>query len=288
MRATVVSFDRPYALGDGLGDLPRWDIDTIQWFERMGYDVSYVADLDLEAGAGVTQGHKLIVVSGHAEYWTSTMRDALTAARDTGISLAFLGGDDVYWRVRLLDSTLGSNRLVVCYRFTSLDPLSATSPGESTVRWRDPPLNQPEGVLLGAMYTGIYRGNLPLTFTAAAASLLAGTGLGPGSRVPGLVGTEVDAAYTPPQRALDQGVSVLATTFVAGHYTVQNECSACGHRQDTTLYDAVSGAHVFDAGTLQFVWGLDDASFIPGTPQTNDVSPAFQLFMTHLLTYLLS
>ena len=287
LRATAVSFDRPYALGEGLGDLPRWDVDSVRWFERMGYDVTYVADTDLESGTYATHGHRLIVVSGHAEYWSSAMRTALTSARDIGTSLAFLGGDDVYWRVRLQDSALGPNRVEVCYRFAALDPLSATSPGEATVRWRDPPLEQPEGALLGAMYTGIYRGNLPLTFTAAAAPWLAGTGLRPGSLVPGLIGTEVDAVYVPTTAALYHGVTVLATTYIAGQYTTQNECSACGHWAAATLYVANSGAHVFDAGSLQFVWGLDDASFNPTTTASGTVSPAFQLFMRHLVGYLL-
>src|SRR5579862_2876916 len=42
-RSYVVSFDRPYADASGLPDPLRfqYDIDTLRWLEREGYDLSY-------------------------------------------------------------------------------------------------------------------------------------------------------------------------------------------------------------------------------------------------------
>jgi hypothetical protein len=286
-RAYAVSFDRPYDRADGLGDLPRWDLNTLRWFERRGYDVTYTADVDLAVAPASLLRRQLIVISGHAEYWSTAMRAAIVAAQDAGVSLAFLGADDLYWHVRLQASALGSDRVVVCYRDASLDPLALTDPGEATVRWRDPPDNLPEGAIMGAMYGGIYRGALPLTFTAGATPLLAGTGLHAGSKIPGLIGTEVDAVYRPARTSLSLWTTVLATTYISGHYTSQNQCSACGNWAATTLSTTANGARVFDAGTLQFAAGLDTAGFGPAPPVHASVLQPFQQFMMNLLAYLL-
>jgi hypothetical protein len=286
-RAYTVSFDRPYSGAAGLGNFPMYDQSTLEWFERMGYDVSYIADSDLGTLGAALDHHRLIVLSGKVEYWSTAMRAAITAARDAGVSLGFFGGDDVYWHVRLRTSALGANRQVVCYKSAALDPLAALDPKEATVRWRDPPLNEPEGTLMGAMYTGIYLGanGLPLKFAADAAALLVGTGLKAGDSLPGLVGVEVDAAFHP---AGDQPLHtlILATTFIPGHYTSQNVCSACGHTAAMTLYTAPSGARIFDAGTLRLAWGFS-TTVSPSFPATPRSAAAFQRFMENLIAYLL-
>ena len=82
------------------------------------------------------------------------MRKNATAARDAGVSLAFFGANDMYWHVRLTSSPLGLDRVVVCYKSATLDPLAASDPGAVTVRWRDAPLNQPEAQLMGEEYGG--------------------------------------------------------------------------------------------------------------------------------------
>ena len=44
---------------------------------------------------------------GHDEYRSTAMRQAATAARDRGINLAFLGGNEVYRLIRFADTPLG-------------------------------------------------------------------------------------------------------------------------------------------------------------------------------------
>lgn len=253
-RSYAVSFDRPYEDYGGLAQLAIYDIPLINWLERSGYNVTYDADFDLGiAGTSLTQ-HKLIVVSGHSEYWSTGMRTAVTVARDAGTSLAFFGGNDMYWHVRLQDSALGSDRIVVCYKDAALDPLASSQPSEATVRWRDPPLNQPEAAVLGGMYGGEVSGAAPLVLSDGSQQLLNGTSLTVGSAVPGLVGGEYDRIYP--------GLEPAPLTVIAASPLTCVPTSLCPPSQadvaDATLYTAPSGARVFDAATFIWSWGLSN------------------------------
>jgi hypothetical protein len=278
-RSLAVSFDRPYLLNDGLEDFPRWDYDIIRWFEREGYNVSYTTDVQLQEHGGLLLNHRLIVISGHAEYWSTEMRNAVTVARANGVSLAFLGGNDMWWHVRFQSSQLAADRVVVCYRYAQLDPLAKLDPSQATVRWSAPPINDPPGLILGGQYAGLHGGkSLALTFQQDAAPLLAGTGLAPGSQASGLIGGEGDAAFAPASGSLPSQIQILSSASVPGDPT--------GHVWNMTLYTAPSGAGVFDAGTLQFAWGLDNESWM--TPAHNYSSASFQRFTKNLLATLLA
>src|SRR5207249_5525189 len=70
--------------------------------------------------------------------------------------------------------------VTLVYKDAAADPVAASNPGDVTVRWRDAPINRPEGAVLGAQYIavldhGTTRFNLTVT-SAMPAALLAGTG----------------------------------------------------------------------------------------------------------------
>jgi len=127
-RAHEISFDRPYSEAGGAGYLPRWEAAFIRWQERNGHDVAYCADLDLEMHPEVVGGHRLLVLPGHHEYWTTPMRDTLDATLATGVSAAFLSANTIYWQVRLEASPLGPGRRIVCYKSQTADPITPTHP----------------------------------------------------------------------------------------------------------------------------------------------------------------
>ena len=81
------------------------------------------------------------------------MREAATAARDRGVNLAFLGGNEVYRHIRFADTPLGPNRLEINYKSFGEDPASRTDPREATPDWRQPPYPRPESVLTGNSYS---------------------------------------------------------------------------------------------------------------------------------------
>jgi hypothetical protein len=282
-RSYVVSFDRPYSDNDGLMDYVLYEYNMVRWLEQRGYNLSYAADLDNQLHPETLLNHRLILVSGHDEYWSTPMRDNITAARDAGVSLAFFGGNDVWWHIRLQSSPLGPGREVVCYRVASLDPETAVNPKEATVNWRDAPLNQPENALLGEGYSGIVAEPAPLVLSAGAAPFLKGTTLNVGSALPGLEAGEFDGVlqnnFTP------SSLIVLATSPVKCNSGL---CTDHKGVANATVYTAPSGAKVFDAGTFQWQWGLDNDTFDGTIPQRSYSNPDFQLFTEHLLAYLLS
>lgn len=222
--AYAVSLDRPlwdYDGDAGLGDFARYEINLVHWLERMGYDATYSADTDTDARGSLLLHHHLFIVAGHDEYWSTGMRQAAEAARNAGVSLAFMGANDIYWHVRLQAGPLGSDRVEVCYKpgtypGTADDPERKNHPGETTTEWRLPPLNQPEDAVMGEMYHGSAAGSFPLVLAQGAAPLLAGTHLAPGDAIPGLINSEYDAVYADTQSPpLGRGAGRVASAVRA-------------------------------------------------------------------------
>ena len=118
-RAVKVSFDRPLAdSGFGQGFL-SWGVNLVRWLERSGYDVTYATNIDTHANGGELLNHQAFFSPAHDEYWSKEMRDAVEAARDGGVNLAFFGANSAYTQVRFEPSTAGvANRVMVCYRWT--------------------------------------------------------------------------------------------------------------------------------------------------------------------------
>lgn len=284
-RATQVSFNRPYALGGGAGDLLNYDIHAIRWLERSGYDVSYTTSVDVSAQPASLLLHTTMVSVGHDEYWTKTERDGLEHARDIGINLAFLGANDGYWQARLATDQAGhQNRTLVCYKVATpnsdpsyawnasmrltLDPIYRTRPDQTTARWRDPALGRPENTLLGIMYEGTIF-SLPPQYTYlpdwSARSgdidpLEKNASIGPGTKISGgILGYAYDALADNGQTPINL-VILGQSTLVASDMQVRIA--------DTTYYRATSGALVFDAGSIWWSWGLDEFTF-PGADQPN-------------------
>jgi hypothetical protein len=191
-RAHEISFDRPYSEAGGAGYLPRWEAAFIRWQERNGHDVAYCADLDLEMHPEVVAGHRLLVLPGHHEYWTTPMRDTLDATLATGVSAAFLSANTIYWQVRLEASPLGPGRRIVCYKSQTADPITPTHPELTTCQWRLPPVKRPEALVIGQMYGHVVLTPADWVVVNSGHWLYAGTGVHDGDRFVSLVGQEYD------------------------------------------------------------------------------------------------
>ena len=105
-RAVKVSYDRPYAQTyNGANDFfPYADQSNVSFLERNGYDLDYTTSTDLHANGAQVASHKAFVSPAHDEYWSAPMRSAVTAARDSGTGLFWLGSNQVYWRIRFESS----------------------------------------------------------------------------------------------------------------------------------------------------------------------------------------
>jgi hypothetical protein len=262
--AAKVSFDRPY-MGDGTArdwgnSVFLWEIAFIRWMEKSGYDVTYSTDLDTHTDGSRLLSYRGFVTVGHDEYWSKPMYDAVVAARDAGVNLAFFSANTDYTQVRFESSSSGvPNRVMVCYRNATLDPIA--DPTLKTVNWRDQPLNRPEQTLIGLQSTSQvlwrqqYDGYASYVVTNSGNWVYAGTGFVDGDSAPGIVGYEADRAYsTYPQ---PNAVSGTYTLLSNSPYTTNQNLA---DHSNSSIYQAPSGAWVFAAGTIGWSRALDNFS----------------------------
>lgn len=257
VRAYKVSFDRPFD-GDGSEDYFGWEVYLVQWLEQQGYDVTYTTDVDIQANPNRLLSSKGVLIAGHSEYWTKQMYDAAQAARDSGVSLAFFGSNAIYWQARLEASPSGvANRVLVCYKIEEApnptDPITATNPALTTSQWRDPPVNRPEQTLIGVQFTSqtgnTWDDTVPFVVKNSANWLYAGSGLSDGTSIPGITGYEADRSWSTYRLPDNQSYTLLSQS----PYTNVNGAS---DSQNSVIYQALSGAWVFGAGTESWSWAL--------------------------------
>jgi hypothetical protein len=94
-KATEVSFDRPYD-GDGSGQFRYMEQPLLTLIEKQGLDINYLTDFDVDSNPQVFANTSTIVVGGHSEYWTQTMRSRFDEAVSQGKNLVVFGGNTGY------------------------------------------------------------------------------------------------------------------------------------------------------------------------------------------------
>ena len=274
-RAYKVSYNRP----DPSITFLNFQYPLVRFLERNGYDVTYFSGVDAARRGPEILRHKVYMSGGHDEYWSGQQRANVEAARDHGVNLAFLSGNEVFWKTRWEPSIDGSAtpyHTLVCYKETlagaKIDPSA-----EWTGTWRDarfsPPSDggRPENALTGTLYrvnsirndsiqVPAADGRMRLWRNTSVSSLPAG---GVATFAAGTLGYEWDEA--PDDAARPAGSFVMSSTTVVitdGTYLL-DEGGVYGNGTAThhlTMYRAPSGALVFGAGTIQWSYGLDDYS----------------------------
>ncbi|MGH8961958.1 MAG: N,N-dimethylformamidase beta subunit family domain-containing protein [Jatrophihabitantaceae bacterium] len=251
-RSYAVSFDRPYLAEDGAGEFLDRELPVLAQAEQLGLPLDYVTDIDIADVPDLFAGARAVISMGHDEYWSPGMRAAVTAARDAGTNLAFLGANAVYRRIRFASTAWGPDRLEINYKNEFLDPLLGKDNAQVTANWPSSPDPDPESSLLGAQYGCRLHGpNEPGVVADPSNWLFAGTHVHAVEQLPGLVGYEVDALqsrYTVPQH---MQVLLHSPTHTCPGNTPPYA--------DTTYYVAASGAGVFDAGTMDWACAAGDA-----------------------------
>ena len=129
-RATVLSFQRSNTLGFG---------GFYQWIDYQPYNINYIADSDLDDYTQI-QNAKLVIITGHSEYWTRQARLNIDKFVDSGKNLLMLSGNNMWWQVRYNKN----KNAMICYKDNngnpayddSVDPLGHTI--YSTVNWGTP------------------------------------------------------------------------------------------------------------------------------------------------------
>jgi len=289
-RAYKVSYNRPFTTrccSFPGGEVYSWifnaEYPMVRWLERNGYDVSYSTGVDADRRGAEILEHDVYMTVGHDEYWSGGQRSNVEAARDAGVHMAFLTGNEVFWKTRWEPSISASGtpyRTLVCYKEThanaKIDPL----PGVWTGSWRDPRFGphdggRPENALDGTIFTVNGDRNDAMKVPAADGKMRLWRNTSIATLAPGATATlpagvlgyewdeDLDNGSRPP------GLIRLSTTTVSGLQVLQDYGSSYGSGTAThhlTLYRHASGALVFGAGTVQWSWGLDASHDFAGTP----------------------
>jgi hypothetical protein len=257
-RARVVSFDRPYADGNGASDFLTNEYPLLRLMEENGLDVAYVSDVTLDAYPSVILQHKALLSLGHDETWTNNERQGAQTAISHGVNLLFFGAAAIVRHARLEASALGPDRQEVDYRDSSEDPLDGSGdPMQVTGNtWSSSPSSWSEIPLVGENYSGyLYPGrSAPLVVTEANAWIFKGTGLQNGSQIPGVLGSDIDH--------LD--ASSPANIEVFGHspvplslaYTNEGRWDGDTYSDMTYYTSPSSGAGVWDSGSVDWIEAL--------------------------------
>jgi hypothetical protein len=271
-----VSYDRPYDSQTGAGQFFIGDVAVVRFLERYGYPVGYTTQAAVDGDPGQLRGARAVIDEGHSEYWSQGDLQAFARARDEGTSLIFLSSDTMAWRVRFEAATSASSqageaehRIVAYKEHAGVDPDHA------------PPMFADGGSrLVGSAYDGCITPRLsqpgPPVYRyfdwrpspgLKPSWLFADTGINPATRIPGIVGYELD----------EQTLATPVGTLLVGQGT-EARCMSEGEPSPTrgtiaqsTLYKAPSGALVFATGTLGWEYGLSPVpQASPDAPRTPD------------------
>jgi hypothetical protein len=249
-RALAVSLDRPFDLNGASAFLVH-ERNVIQLAERLGLPLAYVSSMDIAAGPHLLDGASALISLGHDEYWSPPERAHVTAARDAGVNLAFLGANAMFRRTRLAGTDLGERRLVICYKTSYLqDPMYGKDNALVTSDWREPPDPDPESSLTGTLYESNPT-NAAFVVVAPDAFPFAGTGVQKGTSLPGLVGIEYDRVN--PDSPVERPIQVLSHSPLT--------CRGVNSYCDSAYYTHRGGAGVFNTGTMRWVGAFDPAGY---------------------------
>jgi len=237
-RSTAVSLDRPYDL-NGADMFLTYERNVVKLAEFLGLPLAYATGMDIAADPHLLHGASALISPGHDEYWTPAERANVTAARDAGVNLAFLGANAMFRRIRL-DA---GGRLVICYKTSyTQDPEYGKDNALVTSDWREPPVPDPESALIGTIYEG-YPANAAYQVVAPDSWLFAGTGATGGTRLANLVGVEYDRVN--PAYPVPRPIQVLSHSPLV--------CQGARSFGDSAYYTHSGGAGVFNSGTMRWV-----------------------------------
>ena len=274
--AYAVSYNRPWHTAEDDNGRTAFfsggEYPMVRFLERNGYSMSYTSSVDTHRRGNLLGQHKLFISSGHDEYWSMSMRNNVSSARDAGLNLAFFSGNEVFWKTRWADSTIGTgtqDRTMISYKDTHFT--ERQDPVEWTGTWRDPRFttaaeNTPENSLTGQSFvvnSGTSRITVPYAYknlrmwrNTQATSLSPGGVLNLANSTLGYEWDEdPDNGYRPAGQFRLSSTTVTGLEMFIDYGTGVEQGGTATH--NLTMYKVPGGGRVFGAGTVQWSWGLD-------------------------------
>jgi hypothetical protein len=178
--AAVVSFDRPYD-GDGSGQFRYMEQPLVTLMEKAGLDINYITDFEVDSKPEVFAQTRSIVLGGHSEFWTRSMRQHFDSAVASGVNLIVFGGNTGYAITEI-----------------KVREISGRTP------YRD--IGQPESLLLGSQYFA-----LGIRKDLVSNNVWPFSVLGKDALIKGIYGFEADTAMG----TVGPGVQVLARAVIS-------------------------------------------------------------------------
>jgi hypothetical protein len=241
-RSLAVSLDRPFD-NNGAYYFTWHEQKFISLAEQLGMPLAYTTNMDIASDPDLLKGATALFCLGHDEYWSPPERTNVTTARDAGVNIAFMGANTMFRRTRLDSTTLGQNRLVICYKTSyTQDPMYGVNNALVTSDWREPPDPDPESSLTGTLYES-NPANADFIVASPDSWVFANTGVQLGTSIPGLVGIEYDRVN--PVYPVNRPIQVLSHSPLT--------CRGINSYSDAAYYTTPSGAGVFNSGTMRFV-----------------------------------
>ncbi len=247
-----VSYRRPYGkycqiidapLSTGSGEYFLWEFPFAYWMESLGYDLTYISNLDTHHDPAGLKRAKGFLSIGHDEYWTIEMYNNIKKAIDEGLNVGFFSGNAVCGKIIFDEKNKAFERVGV------FGPPGGTREFEQMKSLEHVP---PYGnALMGAHSTGPVTGGADWVCSKPEHWIYAGTGMKQGDRVPGIIGWEWhgDPADIP-------GLEIVATDATQSAPGKTN-----GGVYTATVYPGPHDNFVFNAATC---WWADGLSAPPG------------------------
>lgn len=285
-----ISFDRPYGkycqildqpLSIGSGEFFLWEFPFVYWMESLGYDVTYVSNLDVHTNSASLLRAKGFLSVGHDEYYSIEMFNGLKQAIARGLNIGFFSGNTCCGRIELRPSSDGRPHRIFS-RTDFFGPRDEAEikrfPAMGLLPHQSPNANE----LIGARSVAPITGGADWICNLPDHWIFEGTGMKKGDGIPGLVGWEWhgDPAPIPGLEIVATGVTRNNTRGPEGEgiYTA-------------TIYPGPRKNFVFNASTC---WWADGLSEPPGymrpsvytTPKGPD--PRVQRITRNILDRMLS
>jgi hypothetical protein len=248
-RAHQVSFLRPYKQGHGTGFFFSSERPLVHWLEKSGYPVSYGTDRDAHFKRLVGPRTKLVLLSGHPEYQSSSERNLYARLRNRGVSLAIFGGNSFVTQARITSN----GKVETVWRHRYLDPIKGRF---ATIRWEL--TGQSQNALTGTMDGA--GGIGPLAAQATNHWAWKGAGVANGRQIGPVRGNEQDGIVL--------NHSTPATLEVLARAKGKNKL---GHDRvaDVTIVPGPRGTFVFNASQNWFPFHLAYPPY-PGVDDPGD------------------
>jgi hypothetical protein len=255
----AVSFDRPYGkycqildapLSTGSGEWFLWEFPFAYWLESLGYDVTYISNVDTHADPRGLRRAKGFLSVGHDEYYSLEMFHQLKNAVRAGLNVGFFSGNTCCGRIQFARSLRGvQNRIFSREDF--FGPDSEADKQRLPTMGLLPHASPNSAELVGARNLSPFTGGADWICVASDHWIFAGTGMKKGDAIHGLVGWEWhgDPAKIP-------GLEVVASGPTQSEPGKLN-----GGIYTATIYPGPKGNFVFNASTC---WWGDGLSAPPG------------------------